>query len=443
MDSFIQFFIDPVLRAPTLGSMLMCLASSLIGVLVFIRKRSLLGESLSHASYPGVVLSVIVASFLFPASEEGFAIGILVGAFITSLLGLFCIDLLERKLRVKDDAALCFVLAIFFGVGVLIASRLQITHALWYKQIQMFLYGQAATMVDVHVYIYAILVLAIFLTLFFLYRPIQILHFDREFSKSVGIKSVHLDAFLHLLLVLAIVIGIRCVGVVLMSGMLIAPAVAARQFTHRLSTLFIAAGICGIVSGYFGNYLSLALPKLISPSDTRFSLPTGPMILLCASSLSFAALLFAPQRGLLSRFLRIVKFQDKCRIENMLKILWKQGQNQCIQVSEVQERYEGSLLSLYLLFFRLRIQGWIERRGVKCYALTPGGWHRASRIVRLHRLWEVYLVSLGQGVEKVHGSAEDMEHIITPEIEKQLTEFLKDPKHDPHKQPIPGKDGLI
>src|SRR5579862_1303340 len=163
-----HYFTDPVLQAPTIGSMLMCLSSALVGVIVFLRKRSLLGEALSHAAYPGVVLSVSLMAIFFPLSSDFIAVAILIGAFITSFLGLWTIEKMQSRLRVKDDAALCFVLSVFFGAGVLIASRIQFTHALWYKTIQIFLYGQAATMTDVHVFIYALLALFVVVILFFL-----------------------------------------------------------------------------------------------------------------------------------------------------------------------------------------------------------------------------------------------------------------------------------
>ena len=141
-----HYFTDPVLQAPTIGSMLMCLSSAFVGVIVFLKKRSLLGEALSHATYPGVVLSVLFMATFFPLASDEVAIAILVGAFLTCFLGLLLIEVLENKFRVKNDAALCFVLSVFFGVGVLVASRIQFTHALWYKTVQIFLYGQAATM---------------------------------------------------------------------------------------------------------------------------------------------------------------------------------------------------------------------------------------------------------------------------------------------------------
>ena len=77
----IHFFTDPVLRAPTWGCILMCLASSLMGVLIFLRKRSLLSESLSHATYPGACIGVTLFALLFPEHEEWTFLAVLGGAF--------------------------------------------------------------------------------------------------------------------------------------------------------------------------------------------------------------------------------------------------------------------------------------------------------------------------------------------------------------------------
>ncbi len=439
MSSVAAFFTDPVLQSPTIGSMLMCLASALVGVIVFLRKRSLLGEALSHATYPGVVISVWVVAALFPAASDVMAVAILIGAFTTAMLGLWLIEKLEQHFQVKNDAALCFVLSVFFGVGVLIASRIQVTHALWYKTIQIFLYGQAATLTDVHVVIYCVLAVATIATLIFLYRQIEMVIFDRSFARSVGIRIQLLDMLLFVLLVLAIVIGIRSVGVVLMAGMLIAPAVAARQFTDRLYMMFILAGVFGAISGFMGNYLSIQIPEWgrAHGLDWKFSLPTGPMILLSASFISLASLFFAPSDGVVSRFWRIIAFRQRCLGENLLKYLWKKGENVEISAKELQNWHALSYVQIYFLLWRLRMQGWVEKRGDGGVCLTHDGRLRGAHIIRLHRLWEVYLVYLGQGVEKVHHSAEEMEHIITPELERELTELLQDPHHDPHQQPIP------
>lgn len=414
------YFTDPVLQAPFVASMLMCLSSALIGVIVFLRKRSLLGEALCHATYPGVVASAVVGSFFFSLSSDATLFVVLMGAFSTALLGLFLIERLEGRFSVKGDTALCFVIAFFFGVGVLLASRIQFTHALWYKAVQLFLYGQAATMVNVHVVIYGALALLILLLLTLFFHPIRQVMFDRQFAKSVGVPSRFVEGLLSVLLSLAIVIGIRSVGVILMSGMLIAPAVAARQWTNHLTGVFVYAALCGAVSGFLGNYFSLEIPHWVGE---KFSLPTGPMILLSSVALCLSSLLFAPKRGWLSRKVRIFRFNRRCKEENWLKALW---------------RGSDPLTVPFFVAWRLKSQGWVAEGG-----LTKDGVQRASRIVRLHRLWEVYLVSLGQGVEKVHKSAEEMEHILTPELEQQLSQLLGDPRKDPHAQPIPSAEETL
>ncbi|MCB1135460.1 MAG: metal ABC transporter permease, partial [Chlamydiia bacterium] len=95
------YFTDPILRAPTLGCMLMGLAAALVGVIVLLRRQSLLGESLAHASYPGVIIGILLAaSFVPDVQDDGWlSIVILGGAFCSALLGLWCIEWLQRSMR--------------------------------------------------------------------------------------------------------------------------------------------------------------------------------------------------------------------------------------------------------------------------------------------------------------------------------------------------------
>jgi manganese/zinc/iron transport system permease protein len=408
----IDFFTDPVLRAPTWGCILMCLASSLMGVLIFLRKRSLLSESLSHATYPGACMGVALFGLLFPQHEEWTFLAVLGGAFISSLLGLKAIHWLEEKGKVHADAALCFVLAVFFGVGIVIASAMQAQMPTWHKQTQMLLFGQAATMSDMHIWIYGSLAFVVALFLFLTFRPLQSSLFDRDFSLSAGVPVHALEKILFWLLLLSLIVGIRSVGVVLMSGMVIAPAVAARQFSDRLRVVFLLAGAFGALSGLLGNYLSV-----------QANMPTGPMIVLVGTAFALLSLLFAPKRGLLFRMGRIWAFRLRCIEENILKGMWKRG-----TISQ------NLTFMVRLALWRLKKEGWVNRH----LELTNDGRQKAASIVRLHRLWELYLTEeLGFHAEKVHRTAEEMEHIITPEMEERLTRLLENPKHDPHQQPIP------
>src|SRR5579862_9013825 len=99
--SLIEYFTDPILRAPTLGSILMCLASSLVGVIVFIQRRSLIGEALSHASYPGVVIGAVIAASSSLISEQFMAFSVLLSAFFGALIAMLCIEFLQKRLSLK------------------------------------------------------------------------------------------------------------------------------------------------------------------------------------------------------------------------------------------------------------------------------------------------------------------------------------------------------
>lgn len=432
-----QYFSDPVLQSPTIASILMCSSSALVGVIVLMRKRSLLGEALSHAAYPGVILALLFLSIFFPGQYDLASSAILIGGFISACIGLWFLEKMQKVTKVKDDGALCFVLSSFFGLGVLFASYMQTTNAIYYKMAQMFLYGQVATMTQSHIWIYAGLTLAVVATILLFYRPIILVLFDREFSKVLHVPMRLVEATLFFLLVLAIVIGIRSVGVVLMSGMLIAPSVAARQWSNRLSIIFILSAIFGAASGFLGNYLSLEIPQWFG--NEKFSLPTGPMILLSAVFFALFSLFFSPKRGFVLRLWRIIKFRLKCKEENLLKLLWKLQTEKGLSKKELQKKSGLSHSHITLLLWYLKRHRWLQKTALK-YNLTSDGTQRAARVIRLHRLWEAYLVHLGQGVEKVHRSAEEMEHIISPEIEAELTELLHDPKQDPHLQPIPARE---
>lgn len=294
----LHYFTDAILRAPTTASMLMCFTAALVGVIVFLRKQSLLGESLSHAAYPGVILGVLTAgSFLISDNQVWISVFIICGAFLAALLGYATIHFLIHRFKFRSDATLCFVLASFFGVGITLASQTQFEFPSLYRQVQMYLYGQAATMTDIHIVIYGILSLLIVSVIALFFKELRIMTFDREYAKSLHLPVRLIESVLFFVIVLAIVVGIRSVGVVLMSAMLIAPAVTARQFTNRLGRLFLVAGVIGLVSGFLGNYLSVELSQYLTQTyEKRLALPTGPMIVIVASTICFLSLIFSPKR---------------------------------------------------------------------------------------------------------------------------------------------------
>jgi manganese/zinc/iron transport system permease protein len=282
----------------------------------------------------------------------------------------------------------------------------------WHKQVQMLLFGQAATMSDMHIWIYGALAFTIVLFLTLTFRKIQAFLFDRNFSISAKMSVKSFERIFFWLLLFSLIVGIRSVGVILMSGMAIAPAVAARQFTNRLKTMFVLAALFGSLSGLLGNYFSVCA-----------FLPTGPSIVLVGTAIALFSLLFAPKRGLLFRLVRIWAFRLKCVEENILKAIWRTGKFS-----------ENRSIFVRFALWRLKRGGWLDGQ----FQLTSDGQSKAASVVRLHRLWELYLAkSLGFQGDKIHHTAEEMEHIITSEMEEKLIHLLENPKRDPHKQPIP------
>jgi manganese/zinc/iron transport system permease protein len=282
----IDFFLDPVLRGSVLGSIFMCAGAALIGVFVFIRKKSLIGETLSHAAYPGLILGALCCSY-FSCNDDWSFVFFFIGVFFSSMLALLFLQKIQQRFFVKSDASLCFTLSSFFGIGVLLASRMQKTDPLWYRQVQTFLLGQAATMTDFHIWVYGVFlcVIAGFIAVF--YPSMRIVYFDQAFAMSKGICVRFFEVSFFVLLTIAVMMAMKSVGIVLLSGMLIAPALCARQITHHLPALLWLSSAIGAISAFMGCYFSVKLSE-----SFPFSFPTGPMIVLSSSVLCLMSLVF-------------------------------------------------------------------------------------------------------------------------------------------------------
>jgi len=436
---WLHYFTDPVLRAPTIGCILMGFASSLVGMLMLLKRQALIGEVLSHTAFPGIVIGALAAAFI----PDSFNILAMAGAALGCMAGAWAVSYLKNKLRIRNDSALCFVLAVFFGIGVLIASQIQSSHALLYKQALLFLYGQVATMTDAMIGIYASLALVTVVAIAILYHPLKAFLFDRQFAAIHGLKPKIVDRAISALLILAIVVGMRSIGVVLMAGMLIAPAIAARPWTKRLSTSLGLSAFFGTLASFFGNVLSVEGSAYIAAKfpDWKFSLPTGPLILLIASLFALLSLLLAPESGIIARMVRMTLFRLRTAREHLLKAMWKKGKGASISRRDAAALFSRSPFTERILFFILTRRALLIHEGNGLYRLTDKGWARACRIVRLHRLWEVYLVDyLSQGIDKVHKSAEELEHVMSPQLEAELEKLLGDLRFDPHSQPIPTRE---
>jgi manganese/zinc/iron transport system permease protein len=302
VDLLWQLIHDYTLRNVALGSAILGVVGGVLGSFAVLRRQGLLGDALAHAALPGICLAYLVTGAKAP-------LVLLIGAGIASWLGTLLIIQVTRLTRIKEDAALGIVLAVFFGLGIVLLTFIQQRNDANQAGLDKYIFGQAATLVASDVRLMAILGGAVLLIVGLLYKEFKLLTFNPEFAASIGLPVRGLNIALTSLIVVAVLIGLQTVGVVLMAAMLIAPAAAARQWTDRLSRMIGLAALFGASAGVGGALISVSAERV----------PTGPMIVLCATLSVLVSLLFAPRRGLVWEAFRQrrnrLAFRDRLRLK--------------------------------------------------------------------------------------------------------------------------------
>lgn len=285
-----------------LGTMLLGIASGVLGSIALLRKQSLIGDAVAHAALPGICMAFLL-------SGEKSLIVLLIGATISGLLAAYCIQFIISKSIIKEDAAICLVLSVFFGFGIVLLTKVSQLPSGNKSGLDDFIFGQAASLVgnDVKLMAGAAAVL-IFITAI-LFKELKVLTFDPAFAKGLGLPTGLLNFLFLTLLVAAVVVGIQAVGVILMAALLITPAIAARFWTNSLGKMVVISGIFGALSGMAGTLLS----------TIGEGLPTGPFIVVTATALFFISMLFAPERGLVTKWIKRIVNNKQLRNNELLQ----------------------------------------------------------------------------------------------------------------------------
>ena len=268
-----------------LGTALLGLASGIAGTFAVLRKESLIGHGLSHAALPGVVIA-----FLLTGIKD---IEVLIaGAALSSIAAAWLITITVENSKIKFDGALATILSAFFGLGMVLLTYLQSLNNAGQAGLSKFIFGQAATILARDVYITSAAALIIIVLTALFWKELKLISFDVEYAKTLQIPVTFTLILYRSLLIMTIIIGIQSVGAILISSLLIAPAVGARQWTNKLGTMCILAGFFGMVSAIGGTIWSTSVQKL----------PTGPAIIVILSVIVLLSLIFAPNRGILWQY---------------------------------------------------------------------------------------------------------------------------------------------
>ncbi|MEL6770881.1 MAG: metal ABC transporter permease [Bacteroidota bacterium] len=361
-----DLFLDYTLRTVALGAATLGLVSGSLGTFAVLRGQSLLGDAISHAALPGVVLA-----FLLTGSKAPLVL--VLGAAFAGWIGTLAILHVTDHSRVPFDAALGLLLSVFFGAGLVGLTYLQGSGTGAQAGLDKFLFGQAAALVGRDVAVMAALGGGALLVMLAFWKELKLLLFDEDFGAALGLPMQRLDVLLTGLLVIAIVIGLQTVGVVLMSAMLIAPAAAARQWTDKFGQVVFLAAVFGALSGVSGALLSATAARL----------PTGPTIVLCASLVVVMSLLMAPGRGLVATWLRTRKNRRDLRETGVLEDLYTLAQR------HGDPHYPHPIGTLRTMTHRpesigpslehLQARGWVVPTG-DAWALTTAGLDAAERL---------------------------------------------------------------
>ncbi len=279
--------LDYTLMIVAIGAALLGSVSGALGTYAVLRRQSLLGDAISHATLPGMAIA-----FLLTGSKTPLIL--VLGAAIAGWLGTLLIMSIVRLTRIKYDSGLAIVLSTFFGFGLVLHTLIQRTGNANQAGLDDFLFGQAAAMLASDVLTIGILGGIALIIMLIFWKELKLLVFDEGFAASIGLPIRTLDVLLTSLLVIAIVLGLQAVGAVLMSAMLVAPAVAARQWTNRLRLMVFLAACFGALAGVSGTIVS----------STASRIPTGPTIVLCATVVVGFSIAFAPNRGLIWDWIR-------------------------------------------------------------------------------------------------------------------------------------------
>ncbi|TWT89988.1 Manganese transport system membrane protein MntB [Pseudobythopirellula maris] len=426
---------DLYITAPTRAVMVAAVTNvscALVGVFLVLRRMSLMGDAISHAVLPGLVIA-----FLLSGSTG--ATPMLLGAAGAGLATTFLTQTLNRTGKVAADASLGVVYTTLFALGVVLVKRflgqIHFDTACVYQGSLLKAALDTTPIAGIEIpqaLIAATIVLALVVVVFLLlWKELTVSSFDPALSSTMGYSADLMHYLLMLLVAFTSVVSFQSIGAILVVAMLIAPAAAAHLLVDRLAPMaLISAAIALMVSvaGY-----ALASHWDVSPAGTMAAL---------AGAAYFAAAIGSPRHGALAKLAANARLALRIRRDDLLAALYRGEETDGNAPMPRQEALHWADDGLYARWVLRRLKRWGQvsesSQGLK---LTKAGRHAAAQLVRQHRLWEAYLVEhAGLQEDHVHDPAHVVEHYTGAELEAFLEQELSDAVRDPHGKEIPGRE---
>jgi zinc/manganese transport system permease protein len=250
MDWLTDPFQAEFVRTGALAAAAVGVICGVVGCYVILRGMALMSDSLAHGVLPGVAIAFAITAGA--SGEDPNETAIWLGALAAGLFTAVATNFVLRRSRVREETAAAVVFVFMLALGVAIVSRVEG----YSVDLTSFLFGDVLGVSGGEARLSVILALAIIGLVILLYRPFLMLSFDPQRAAALGLPVERLHLAMLVLVTLAVVIGFRVVGALLVLGLLIAPPATAALLSKRLPVMMVFSAAIAAASAPLGLVLS-------------------------------------------------------------------------------------------------------------------------------------------------------------------------------------------
>jgi len=233
-----EFFVRGLVAATVVGGL-----CGMVGTFVVLRRMSYIGHGLSHSVFGGAVVSYVMS--------WNFYLGAGLWGFISAVL----INWTARRRQIGGDAAIGIVTTASFAIGVAIISKAR----RFTKNFDAALFGNVLGVTPEDVYVVVGVTLLVAVLVFFAYKQLLFMTFDREVAPLYGVPDRWMDTLLSLILASTVIASMQILGVTMIAAIIVVPAVTARLLTDSFAYMVLLATAIGTLCGLVGMLLSYYL----------------------------------------------------------------------------------------------------------------------------------------------------------------------------------------
>ena len=390
------------------STVLLGFSSGIMGSINFWSKKSLIAEVLTHAMLPGIVLSFIVTLNKSPYV-------LVIGAFLSAYLSSYTVSWIQRNSNLSKDAIMAIVLSSFFGLGTVLLVYIQDKN-LDIAGLDAYLFGQTVALTSEDLVLIAGTFILVFLVSFVYRKQIILYTYNKDYFKSMGFSERRINLIINFLTVLVLAVGIKSVGIILMSAFLISSAAASSFWNIRVTPFIFISCLVSTLSVVGGSIVS----------STYTASPAGPWIVIFLFGFTLLSALVNKNNGLIVQYYNRINGMILMNVDHILKDLYYKfkDNNRLFSIHEI--KLSGvNFVFRWMIINLLKTKKYIQHVGDDKYLFTQKGFEVGLDIYKKHCIWELYLRrKLHIKEEFIHVNADNAEHFINDEVKKMIYKEL-------------------